>query len=268
MDKKQEKQQKNTLLEAQGKTKRVWVILLLGVFFISLASALTYQQSQGLDFKQTCTSDGRPCNATATCNVSFQYPNGTYVVSLGAMTNQLNGDFNYTLSTVQTEVQGTYVWNMYCCQIADCGESHGTFFINYLGKELTTSKSIIYIALFGILTLFFILILYFMGKIPDGNDTNESGEIISLSKLKYLKSVLLFTSWIILIAIFFITSNLAFAYLEEQLFAKVLFLIFRICFLLTFPIIIVWFIWIFASIIQDNKMKRLIAKGIYPTGGL
>lgn len=237
-------------------------ILLLGV---QTVSALTYQQGQGLDFKQTCTSQGRPCNATATCNVSFQFPNGTYVVNLGAMTNQFNGDFNYTLSSTDTGTQGTYVWNMYCCQIADCRESHGNFNINYIGKELTTSKAIIYIVLFGILILFFILTLFFMGKIPDGNESNESGEIIFLSKLKYLKSVLLFFSWIILIAIFYISSNLAFAYLEEQLFAKILFVVFRISFMLTFPIIVVWFIWIFASIIQDKKMRGLIEKGIYPT---
>ena len=242
-------------------------LILTALLFISFASAIYYEQSVPIYFKESCTSDGAICNSTASCNLSIQFPNSTYLVTNGIMTNQNNGDFNYTLNTTQTGVQGAYTWDMYCCEGTLCGESHGGYDINSVGIELTTSKSIIYIILTVIFVLLFILILYFMGKLSDEHETNEDGEILSLSKTKYIKSVLVFVDWMILIAIFYITSNIAFAYLGEQLFGKILFTFFKICFALTIPLVVIWFIWIFIQIVMDKKLKEMLAKGLYQQGG-
>jgi len=240
------------------------ITILLFISILSFVSSFTYKQSTELDFKETCTRNGVICNSTSLCNVSIKYPDNSYLVENGVMTNKNNGDFNYTLNSSQMSSIGTYNWDMYCCQATDCGEGHGAFEVNPIGVDLTTSKSIIYIILFAILIFFFIIILFGIFKIPDNNEKDFDGNIISIGKLKYLKSALLFIDWMILIAIFYISSNLSFAYLGETLFAKTLFMFFRICFLMTPLIIILWFIWIFVQIVQDKNMKRLISKGIFP----
>lgn len=248
--------------------KKLIIFGMVFVLLISLVSSLTYKQSTELDFKETCTRNGVQCNSTSVCNISIKYPNSSYLITNEIMTNQNNGDFNYTLTSNQMSTIGTYTWDMYCCQATDCGEGHGTFEVNPIGVDLTTSKSIIYIILFAILIFFFVLILLGIAKLPDTNEKDFDGNIISIGKLKYLRSVLLFIDWMILIAIFYISSNLAFAYLGETLFAKTLFMFFRICFLMTPIIILLWFIWIFVQIVQDKNMKRLINKGIFPGGNL
>lgn len=135
------------------------------------------------------------------------------------------------------------------------------------GQEPTTSSSITYASFFIIIIAFFLLILFIMSKLPDDERNNE-GEIISVNMFKYAKSLLVFIEYILVVVLFYLASNVAFAYLGELLFAKVLFVIYRILFGLAFPIILFWFFWIIAQIIQDRKFRRLIQQGIYPQGNI
>jgi len=143
---------------------------------------------------------------------------------------------------------------------------HYKFLVNYSGQELKTSQSILYTVLLGFFILIFILTLYFMGKLPTVEENNPQS-LMDYGWLKYLKSTLLFVEYMIVIAILFVTSNLAFAYLTEQLLAKVLFVIYKTLFALTPVVLIVWFVWIFKSFMEDKKVKRLWEKGIFPNQG-
>ena len=80
--------------------------------------------------------------------------------------------------------------------------------------------------------------------------------------------MLWFVAWMFIVGILYISSNLAFAYLEDTLFANFLFVIFRITFGLTLPLIVVWFIWIFARIIDDKNIRRLWERGMFSGGKL
>src|SRR3990167_7485860 len=145
--------------------RKFLLLLSVSVFLIGIVYASPfYPQSKTLDFKESCTSAGAICNSSALCNVSIKYPNLSYVINNGVMTNNNNGDFNYTLNASSTSTTGIYSWDMYCCQAGICGEGHDTFTINSIGLELTTSKSIVYGFLFFIVLFFFILLLFIIGR--------------------------------------------------------------------------------------------------------
>lgn len=238
-------------------------VLTLSVFIISLVGA----DSNLGTFKQNeCISLYQQCDTCSYVNItSITYPNST-ILNINEAMSKNSVDYNYTWC--ETVSVGDYLYSV-------CGDKDGIFKcenmqfkITSTGTEMTTGGSIIYFVFFAILIFFFILIIFGISKLPGSNTRDEEGQLISVSWLKYLRSVLLFVDWIILIAIFYIASNLAFAYLGESLFAQTLFMFYRICFVLTLPIVVIWFIWIFVSIFKDKKLKRMISKGIYPSGNL
>jgi len=244
------------------KMRKIMLVIILGMFLIMLAGAKiplgTKEKGECIQLQQTCDS----CTYVNLSSVT--YPNSTILYFDEVMTK--NGvEYNYTFCSTST--LGDYFFSVKGDKDGSLATEEGSFEVTYTGDSLNTQKSILYVALLGILIFFFILIIYFAGKLPNSEVRNEEGQLIDINNLKYFGSVLLFIAWMILIAIFYITSNLAFAYLGEILFAKILFMIYRICFGLTLPLVFVWFIWIFVQILKDKKLKRMITKGIFPTGG-
>ena len=147
------------------------------------------------------------------------------------------------------------------------GSYVGYFEVTYTGKEISSPQSLLYLALFGIILFTFIIVLLGIDKLPKYNKTDEEGKIMSITLLKYLRPVLWFVEWILFIAILYISSNLAFAYLNEQLFANMLLVLFKVCFRFVSVIVIVWIIWIYVKMFQGDKgIKQLIERGIYPQG--
>lgn len=154
---------------------------------------------------------------------------------------------------------------LFYCEVSDeiGGFTEFPIYVSYSGTELHTGQAILYIILIFVFIGFFILVMHFKNVLPD-SDESTGEEMISFMWLKYLRSTLMFVLYMLVVAILFITSNLAFAYLAEQLVAKVIFALYKICMSLTYPIVVVWFVWIFYNIFQDKKTKRLIEKGIFP----
>ncbi len=68
------------------------------------------------------------------------------------------------------------------------------------------------------------------------------------------------------IGIIFIASNIAFAFLEEELFAKTLFMIYRVSFGLAPVVIVVWIGFIFSSIFHDKEFQSMLNRGMFPQG--
>lgn len=238
------------------KNKTIIIIICL-ILLISIVGAKiplgTIKKGECIQLQQTCDS----CTYVNLSSVTF--PNSTVVYFDNVMTK--NGvEYNYTFCS--TASLGNYFFSVKGDKDGSLATEDGSFEVTYTGDSLNTQKSILYLGLLGLLIFFFVLIIWFSGKLPDSEVRNNEGELIDINNLKYFGSVLLFVAWMILIAIFFITSNLAFAYLGEVLFAKVLFMIYRICFGLTPLLIIVWFIWIFVRILKDKKLKNMMERGL------
>jgi len=62
----------------------------------------------------------------------------------------------------------------------------------------------------------------------------------------------------------FIASNLAFAFLEEEMFANMLFTIFQVSFGAAPVIVIVWIIWIFVTMFHDKQFQSMLNRGFFP----
>jgi hypothetical protein len=234
---------------------------LIFIFLISIVSATV--ESLPVQKKAGTVNLIQSCAGSTYSNITkVLYPNSSFSLRGEYGMTKSGNDYNYSFNDTQT--LGRYLVYGHCDQAGTDTYWAYDFTVTYMGDSLDTSKSIMYIGLLALMVSFFILVVYFIEKIPSSTNRNEEGEIVSLSGLKYLGSALVFIDWMILIGIFYISSSLAFAYLGEVLFAKVLFMIYSICFRITPLIVILWFVWIFVSIFQDQKMRKLIEKGLAP----
>ena len=175
-----------------------------------------------------------------------------------------NTGYNLFLSSGNFSSSDIYSFNIYCNQTDLGGFASGVFEVSYNGSELKQSQSILYIPLFSFLIFVFLIILFGIDKLPARNQRDEQGKILSITYLKYFRDVLWFVEWMILVAILYLSSSIAFAYLTEQLFAKILFALFRITFSVTPIIITVWVIWMFVNLYHDRQLQNMLNRGIFP----
>ena len=244
--------------------KKILMFLMLGMFLISLASATV--ETLGV-FKQNENINLIQSGAGLTeCNISsVKYPDSTNALINAEMT-YTNNEFNYTFNNASE--LGTYIVNGFCGNATDYVYWAYDFKVTYTGKEISSAQGIIYIGLFAVLFFVFMATLFGIDKLPRYNQQDEEGRILSVSYLKYFRPVLWFFEWMLFVAALYISSNLAFAYLNEELFAKILFVLFRITFGVTPIIVIVWMAWIFVSMFHDKELQKLLNRGIFPEGRL
>ena len=80
---------------------------------------LVYQQDSYVDLKLPCSYNGSFCDtATASCNGSISYPNGSVMMDNINLTLNNNGFANLTVR--DTSIIGIYQGYYSCCQLGDC----------------------------------------------------------------------------------------------------------------------------------------------------
>jgi len=131
------------------------ILLLIITLIIPLIVAQTYPQSQELDLKIPFEVNGSDASATATCNISIDYPDGTSLKENVSMNNKNNGDFNYTLNATETSIIGEYNWRMFCCDGASCATGYGNYEITPSGSDAINSGEGLTLAL----SIFFVLVI-------------------------------------------------------------------------------------------------------------
>ena len=145
-----------------------------------------------------------------------------------------------------------------------CEKTFATYFtITYSGLKIGESQTLFYIPLFLVFFFLFFIILFGINHLPDSNATDPEDKIIKISYLKYLRCSLWFVLWSFIVGILFISSNLAFAYLPDTLIADFFFMLFKITFGLTLPIIVIWFLWILAKITEDKQLNNMMKRGMF-----
>lgn len=238
-----------------------FIILSLSFISSTIETLGTFKQNSTIELIQTCA------NCTFNNITSIKLGNGT-ILNLTTPMTKYGTFYNYTLGFSNTESFGNYIVN-------GVGDLDGVntiwsydFEVTYIGQQLSTSNSIIYLVLIIVLFFVFIITLLGINKLPKSNEKDEWGRIMAISYLKYLRGALWLFEWILFIGILFLSSNLAFAYLGEQLFAKVLLTLFKICLGISPLLIIVWISWFFVKFFQDKEFKRLFERGVFPQGKL
>lgn len=151
---------------------------LLIIFFLilivpPLVTSQTYKKGNIYDLKVPFEVNGSIASSNAWCNVSINYPNGTYLKMNASMLNQNNGDFNITLSGKELNNIGEYEWRAFCCDGGECAAGYGEFEITPSGFDAINSGegqvllfSIGFISILGILFFIFSFkVVFFPAKV-------------------------------------------------------------------------------------------------------
>ena len=206
------------------KKSSFFVLMFLLLFSVSLVSAQPpFEQSiildkaiqievpviesiqQGQNFKFHIhpynASDGRliPQANIYYCTIHLYNPVGGGHLIESNMSADSNGiDWEFEVEGGNFSEVGQYAVLFYCEVEDEIGGffEHG-FYVTKTGKMFNTSESLVYFILaFGVLILF-ALSFYFMIATEYGNEVNEKGAVIKVTKLKYVKLALILLTWVL-----------------------------------------------------------------------
>ena len=144
-------------------------------------------------------SNGFPLfNNEVDCRLHLYDNTGNHTFESGILEKDSNGyDHEIFISSGNFSRLGEHAFYIFCNNSILGGEARGTFEVTQTGVTLDTPESLVYFILaFGVLILF-ALSFYFMIATEYGNETNEKGEIIKITKLKYVKLALILLTWVL-----------------------------------------------------------------------
>jgi hypothetical protein len=156
---------------------------------------------------------------------------------------------------------GHYPYGVYCNSSKLGGSTVSYFEVNHSGMDLSGSQVTIYIILLSILVFFFFINIYGIRQLPAYNNRDEDGNLLSINHLKYLRSVLWVFAYGILLIILYIAGGLSLNYLYTNT-GDIFFTLFRILYMMVYPGIILWFIYLFVKVTQDKELKRMLERGL------
>ena len=233
--------------------KKVILALLFVFLLFPLVSSIdsgTFKQNEDVLLRANLNG--------AFVNLTVYYPNSSIAIENESMTNIFGETWSYNFTN--TSSLGVYAFD-YCDENgSNCVEN--TFELTTTGFELTEARAIIFIGLLGLLAFLFVVSIFGFSALPSGDTKDQEGMIIDINNLKYVRPVLLVVAWVLLMTMFFIGSNIGFAYLGSTLVANILFDIYKIMMILTLPFMVFWLVWIFVKIFQDGELKKILDRGV------
>jgi len=268
--------------------RKIILLLVVSLFLVTLVSAVPptattegwivrsaipdiFQKQTGMyDFHVHVfdATTGNYILEDASCYIHIYDSDGTHLYEGYDETVSHNFDYSFKVDEGNFTIGIEYPYIVQCngtyATDDEAGFYSASFRTTYNGLEISQGEAIIYAILLIMFLFLFILIFLGINMLPASNTTNPEGEIISISYLKYLRPVFMFTEWMLIVAALYISSNLAFAYLEEQLVAKFFFALFQISLAITPIILVVWVIGLFLMFYHDKEFQNLINRGFYP----
>jgi len=263
------------------------VLLLLSIFLLSFVSAippvttvdafqtgyLITQQQQGsiiynhdfiYHFFVSNSSTGVTIDNSST-NCTFYLAN-SYGVILFSSNIGYAEYWSVIIGGGNLSYIGEYPYGVNCQNGGIGGSLSGTFYAGYAGRILDEGEALLYIPLFLVIFFLFFGGIYAMSLLPDSNSKDEEGKIMQVNLLKYLRKTIGLVLWFLFISVLFLASNLSFAYSPDLMIGTFLLTLFRIGMVLSFPIILLWVLYIFAQIIDDKEMRKMLNRGMFPQG--
>jgi len=243
--------------------KKCLILFTILFLIFPLVSALdypTHKQDTDLEFSIT-SNNATGCNLT-----SINAPGSLIIINQpGTKSSQT---FNFTIAGGNYSEFGSYCHNIECYDGIKTVSGNECYEINYFGKELKESQSTVYLGLLGILIFTLFATFFGMKFLPASNTQDEQGRILSISYLKYFRLPLWLFAYFLFTAILYLSSNIAYAFLSEQLFAKILFALFTLLMIFSPIIVIVLVISFFVKFFHDKEFQQFFNRGIFPGGNL
>ena len=139
----------------QSEHKKILAGIFVGIFLISLATALTFQQNEEVDVRIVCINAGF-CSSTTNCNVSIFAPNQEILLSGIQATPTANlASYNFTLNSTQTSQLGQYSVGGFCLDGSVTNIIDFTFDITADGKPFEAFPNQFAVILLGFLLIAF-----------------------------------------------------------------------------------------------------------------
>lgn len=229
------------------------LLIFLGIFLISFASALDNagvgKQNQNFTFCQTCS------DATFITLSTLQFPDRT-VIPINTNMTASGSSFCYNITT--TSQLGRYDITGFS---NGCENTYATYFeITYSGDKLDTAGAILNLGFLTLIILLLLVVVFSISNLPSGNDEDDYGNLLSINNLKYFNYALYIIGYGLLITVFFLSSNLALAYLSSM-FGNILFVVYKILMILGIPFVVILLLIIIINIFKDKEMKNIIERG-------
>lgn len=240
------------------------LLLLTGVGLMSLVTASDYlPHKQNTNFDLIISSN----NATQ-CNFTYvQYPNGSKISNTFTMVKS-GKDFSVTVLAGNFSDFGPTCMGVTCYDGVEYEAGTVCRDVTYFGKEISSAQGTIYVALLAVLIFILFATFFGMGYLPASNVRDEEGRILQINHLKHFRLVLWLFAYFLFVAIIYLSSNIAFAYLSEQLFGKLLFSIFAILLAVSPVVIILLVVSFFVKFYHDKQFQAMLNRGIFPGGNL
>jgi len=242
---------------------KLFILMIALVLVVPLISAEYLPHEKNTNFELVVSSN----NAT-TCNWTYiQYPNGSKINYNLNMTRVVT-DFNYTIDAGNFSSLGSTCMGITCYDGINYETGSVCREVGYTGSSLNTESSIIYLGLLGILVFILFVNFWGMGYLPNSNERDEEGRILSVTYLKYLRLPLWLFAYFLFTAVIFLSSNIAYGFLPDELFAKLLFSLFSILMALSPVIVVVLMISFFVKFFHDKEVQKMLNRGMFPGGQL
>lgn len=139
----------------QSEHKKILAGIFVGIFLISLVTALTFQQNREVDLKIVCINAGF-CSVATNCNLSIFAPDQTTLRSGIQATQSANlASYNITLNSSQTSQLGEYSVGGFCVDGSVTNVIDFNFDVTADGKPFEAFPNQFAVILLGFLLIVF-----------------------------------------------------------------------------------------------------------------
>jgi len=206
-------------------------------------------------------SNGIPVTSGIGCYFHMFDASGKHIVDLF---NDTIGDFafDYQFSIPGDSFSniGSYSYVIQCNSSSQGGFVTVPFLVTKTGTALETPEALIYSILACGVLLLFIISFYFMITVEYGNNINEKGAVIKLTKTKYVKLGLILLTWVLFTWFLNILIGLSDNFVSLTMYYGLFGFIFETMNNLALPLGIVIIVICLFEIIRDANIQKAISK--------
>ena len=234
------------------------MVLILGIFLISLASASleflgSFEQNKCMNISQTCVTCSYVNISSVSSNENSNLISNVEMIYFG------NGEWRYEFCN--TSDLGRY-------DVKHMGDINGvddtdTFYFKVTpdGKEFTTQNSISYLGFILIILFTFFLTMYGAGRIEWKSKRNSEGKILTINNFKYVKILLYTLAYFELMFLFGLSYKVC-READIEGFAQFFNFIYQLFLNLMYPLMIALIIIIFVIWISNRKLHERLKLGL------
>lgn len=208
-------------------------------------------------------TDGKPFNNISSISCSFHLYDslGSHLLEYE---NLKASSFDYDIDVDRGNFTsiGSYAYIFQCNETSIGGFYQSVVRANPQGKQYTSTDGLIYVIALSILFAIFILSLYGSFKIPFKNEANTEGTMYKINWKKYLKLFLFAVAYTSLLGLTFFVWNISIGILEFKELGDFFYVMFRILYILIFPVCASIIIIGLASYVADRKYEKLFKRGV------